>query len=160
MVARFKPKAGRRGGVRAGAGRTVGRRSEKDRVASARAKLSGLMPRELLLDWARTGKMDGVQLMPQQRLYAANAAARYYDPPMQPRPADGVQPPVHKIVLSAEILEGSDVGELQILRRILVAMQKGAGLDPAMFNTEEGESADPARYEALLTADSATKGSA
>ncbi len=124
-----------------------------------------MLPAELLHEWALHGTMmhggRKVLLDITQRIDCAKSSAKYYTPTLQPRPAEGVKPPVHKIVFDAEALAKQSVDQLTMLRTVLVAMQQGDVLDPVLLGVEDDdESTDPARYEALLTADSDTAGRA
>lgn len=163
MVARIRPRTMSRT-RRPGAGRKRGGEQEVTRVARARAERSGKMPKELLLEWARTGEMDGQKLTVKDRMYAATSAARYYDAPVQPRPAEGEKPPVYHVDLSTKTLQALSRGEKEALRDVLVALGAGdvAGAMAAVGvrGTATGGDADPSRYAATLRPDSTTAGSA
>ncbi len=163
MVARIKSrraprKKSRRGGRRKNAGRPVGGLAETKKVARARAKMAGMLPDELLLVWAREGKMDGEVLDPQQRLYAASAAAPYYKSKLQPRPAPGEQPPTYRLELDPATIAKMSSDKLEIMREVFRAIAAGVSGVEGMVPVTA--TADPDRYARSLRPDSPTDGRA
>ena len=155
------------GGKRPGAGRPKGGTTERIKVARAIAARSGLLPDELLLDWARTGKMrygtKTVELEPSERIACAKACAAWYKPPMQARPAPGEQPPVLRLEMDEKMLAAlaaKQPNKLELLRDVLRAIQAGGKeLEQAQQGQGAGD-ADAGRYGRLLTETSEVDGRA
>lgn len=161
-------KAERRGGRRAGAGRKLGTVSEAQKVARARAALMGKLPHELMLEWARTGRMyypsrtGYVELDAADRISCAKGCAAYYKSTFQPRPAPGEQPPVVRLELDEKMisaLAAKAPDKLEVLRDVLRALQAG-GADLAATASGGGGGADPSRYGRMLSESSRTAGNA
>ena len=162
---------GFRGGKRPGAGRRFGSANEAKSVARAVAARTGDLPHELLLQWARTGKMSYpsgrvVELEASERIQCAKGCAAYYKPSFQPRPAPGEQPPVVRVELdpaSLRAMATKSPDKLDVLREVLKAVQAGGGelgQVAAQLGAPQDADADPARYGRMLDAASRTAGSA
>lgn len=156
------------GGRRAGSGRKFGSVNAAKRVARARAALTDELPHELLLRWARTGRMAypsgrTVELDPSDRITCAKGCAAWYKPAMQPRPAPGEQPPVLKIELDEKMLAAlarSSPDKLDVLRDVLRVIQAGGGdLSQVAEGSLPGQ-ADAARYGRMLSESSDVAGNA
>lgn len=167
---------GKNGGRRPGAGRRFGSVNEAKRVARARAAKIDLLPHELLLLWARTGKMSypggrTEELEPSDRIACAKGCAAWYKPAMQPRPAPGEQPPVVRVELDEKMITAmakNAPDKLEVLRDVLRAIGAG-GMDQGAAGTPSGiigadgvvlDDSDPARYGRLLTETSEVDGRA
>ncbi|MBZ0267897.1 hypothetical protein K8I85_07065 [bacterium] len=155
---------GRRGGYRANGGRRLGSENEAKRVARAQAALTGMLPHEMLLDWARTGRMyyPGTrktrQLEPSERISCARACANFYRAPYQPTTAPGEQPPIVRVELDEKVLAKLSPESLGLLRDELRALQaEGVG---DMRLVPSSGAADPARYGRMLSESSETAGRA
>lgn len=163
---------GRRGGRREGSGRRFGSVNEAKSVARARAALVDDLPHELLLKWARTGRMEyargnekvTVELEPSDRITCAKGCAAWYKPAMQPRTAPGEQPPVVRVELDEKMvaaLAKNAPDKLDVLRDVLRAVAAGGGeLSQAMAAGGSSGQADPSRYGRMLSESSDVAGSA
>lgn len=159
---------GKNGGRRPGAGRKLGSSPEAVRVARARAAMEGMLPHELLLMWARTGRMrfvppNGkaytVELDPSERIACAKGCAAWFKPPYQARPAPGEQPPTVRLQLDEKViraLASKQPDKLEALRDVLKAVQAGGG--PLAEAAAPAASAE--RYGRMLTETSDVDGSA
>ena len=156
-----------RGGRRPGAGRKFGTVSEAKRVARAKAAMEDKLPHELLLEWARTGRMrypsgNTTELDPADRISCAKGCAAYYKAPYQSTQAPGEQPPVIRIEIDNDMvaaLANKSPDKLEVLRDVLKALQAG-GADVAQLALDAPRSADPSRYARMLSESSETAGSA
>lgn len=153
----------KRGGSRPGSGRRFGSVNEAKRVARARAAREDLLPHELLLMWARTGRMAypggrSEELEPSDRIACAKGCAAWFKPAMQPRQAPGEQPPVMRVELSAETIEKisrESPDKLEVLREVLLAIGAGGAVTAV-----RAVSADPSRYARELSESSDVAGRA
>lgn len=160
----------RRGGARPGAGKPKGSVSEATRIARIRAEQTGELPHELLLKWARTGRMAFprrtgkttiVDLSPQDRIACARACAAYYRAPYQARPMPGEQPPVVRVELDQEMvaaLAAKSPDKLEVLRDVLKAIAAGGGA--VGMPASESPRVDAARYGRMLSETSDVEGRA
>ena len=180
MTERLKSTRDRRGRPRLKSkrmGRPPGGESEFKRVARARAERAGRLPDEMLLEWARTGRMEFVpktgkryvvDLEPSDRIACAKACAKWYKPEMpawQPRPAPGEPPPVVRLEIDPKMLEALGRAQPDRLEafRDLLKMVQAAGGDLAGLASRaggDGPDADPARYGRMLSEASDVEGSA
>lgn len=155
---------GKSGGRRPGAGRRLGSVNEAKKVARARALREDLLPHELLLVWARTGRMRYPrgrveELEPSDRIACAKGCASWFKPPLQPQRAPGEQPPVVRVELDARMIASitrDSPDRLELLREVLIAV--GAG--DSMITLAQSEGTDPGRYAMMLQESSDVGGSA
>ena len=158
-----------------GRGRPRGGQSETRKVAIARARLAGKLPDELLLEWARTGRMAyaaagsartrTVELEPSDRIACAKGAANFYKAPYQARPQAGEQPPVYRIELDEKMvaaLAARQPEKLEVLRDVLRALRDGGGGDLAQVarGLAPTPPSDSGRYGRMLSETSDVGGSA
>lgn len=168
MVARRVPSTQRRKQKRR-VGRPVGAESELKRVAKARAAKSGMLPDELLLDWARTGRMyypgtrKTKRLEPNERIACAKGCAGFYRAPYAARTAPGEQPPVVRLEIDEKMITALATkapDKLDVLRDVLRAIAAGgADISQALTASDKGRP-DPARYGKMLTESSDVAGRA
>lgn len=176
MVERMRSKregrVERRGGYRKGAGRKVGSIPEVIRVARARAAREGRLPHELLLEWARTGRMQfvslkngksySVALEPSDRIACAKGCAAWFKPAFQSRAAPGEQPPVVRLELDQKTLTAlakSSPDKLAMFREVLAAIQAGGG-EIGQAALQAPAPADASRYGRMLSETSDVEGRA
>lgn len=152
MVARRRLRKSRAGGARKGAGRKPGGTTEARRVARAQAARSGMLPDELLLEWARTGEMldakgKKVQLSPADRIACAKGCASYYKHPLAAsKPQDEPAQPV-VLTLDEKALRALSMGQQQALMEFFQLVQRGGDLSK-LSPTSTG--ADPEAYRKSL----------
>lgn len=165
----------KKGGARPNTGPKVGSVPEAKRVARAVAAMTGDLPHELMLRWARTGRMEyptvggrrayTSDLEPSDRISCAKGCAAYYKATYQPRPAPGEQPPVVRVELDEKMvaaLAKSAPDKLDVLRDVLRAIGAG-GADLAQMGAVGGgggDRPDASRYAKMLTETSDVEGRA
>ena len=130
---RVASKSGR-GGFRPGSGRKRGVLSKQAQEAQRVGKLTGKLPRELLLEWSQRGVMTDesgkdIPLSADQRIACAKDCANYYHPRLTSQQVTGHDKGPLKVDLDVAQLKGLPLDMITLLEEVLNLISSGGRTD-------------------------------